>query len=185
MYELRIEEWRCEWSSQLWSLKKLKWITKQLLSINQMSTWDFSTLRYTSLPHAKCKHLLHDLFEPVFNTRGNSFIAINNFHSFWANDRKSTKYTYFSCSELCIDDLFSINNPNFWNHISTIYPSELEPKETTFSSNEVCYLQSWPKTLGHFAKKVNCKAVAPPPPHSMFISCHVYYSNDVSRYQHC
>ena len=58
-----------------------------------------------------------------------------------------------------------------WRHV----PTDQNPAD----------LQSWPKTLGHFAKKVNCKTVAPPPPHSMLISCHVYYSNDVTRYQHC
>ena len=118
----------------------------------------------------------------------------NNFHTFWANDRKSTKYAYVSCRELClaidflidniyvrfgnsvfrqligipmgtnsaplladlflhtfeydfmlrtmkqdmtkavqfsntfryIDDLLSVNNENFGNYISDIYPSDLE-----------------------------------------------------------
>ena len=127
---------------------------------------------------------LHDLLERVFNTRGKSFIATNNFHTFWANDRKSTKYTYFSCRELClaidflidniyvrfgnsvfrqiigipvgmmkqdttkavqfsntfryIDDLLSVNNENFGNYISDIYPLDLELKDTTLTSNEVC-----------------------------------------------
>ena len=81
--------------------------------LNQVSTWDFSTL-YTSLPHAKLKHQLHDLLERVFNTRGKGFIAAtNNFHTFWANDRKSTKYTYFSCKELCLAIDFLIDNIYF------------------------------------------------------------------------
>ena len=81
---------------------------KQLL-LKQVSTWDFSTL-YASLPHAKLKHQLHDQLYRVFNTRGKSFIATNNFHTFWANDRKSTKYTYFSCRELCLAIDFLIDN---------------------------------------------------------------------------
>ena len=169
----------------------------------------FSTL-YTSLPHAKLKHQLHDLLERVFNTSGKSFIATNNFHTFWANDRKSTKFTYFSCRELCLaidflignnyvrfgnsvfrqiigipmgtnsaplladlflhtfeydfmlrtmkqdktkavqfsntfryfDDLLSVNNENLENYISDIYPSDLELKDTTLTSNEVCYLDT-------------------------------------------
>ena len=181
---------------------------KQLV-INKLSTWDFSTL-YTSLPHAKLKTQLHDLLERVFNTRGKSFIATNNFRTFWTNDRKSTKYTYVSCRELCssidflidniyvrfgnsvfrqvvgipmgtnsaplladlfhhtfeydfmlttmkqdmtkavsfgytfryIDDLFSVNNDSFEEYISSIYPSELELKDTTMASNEVCYLDT-------------------------------------------
>ena len=79
-----------------------------------------------SLPHAKLKHQLHDLLERVFNTRGKSFIATNNFHTFWANDRKSTKYTYFSRRELCnaidflIDNIYvrfenSVFSANYWH----------------------------------------------------------------------
>ena len=191
------------------SLDVIHTLQEKQLILNQVSTWDFSTL-YTSLPHAKLKHQLHDLLERVFNTRGKSFIATNNFHTFWANDRKSTKYTYFSCRELClaidflidniyvrfgnsvfrqiigipmgtnsaplladlflhtfeynfmlrtmkqdmtkavqfsntfryIDDLLSVNNENFGNHISDIYPSDLELKDTTLTSNEVCYLDT-------------------------------------------
>ena len=191
------------------SLDVIHTLQEKQLILNQVSTWDFSTL-YTSLPHAKLKHQLHDLLERVFNTRGKSFIATNNFHTFWANDRKSTKYTYFSCRELClaidflidniyvrfgnsvfrqiigipmgtnsaplladlflhtfeydfmlrtmkqdmtkavqfsntfryIDDLLSVNNENFGNYISDIYPSDLELKDTTLTSNEVCYLDT-------------------------------------------
>ena len=39
-----------------------------------------------------------------------------------------------------IDDLFSINNVDFGNYISAIYPSELELKDTSTSSTKVCYL---------------------------------------------
>ena len=174
-----------------------------------MSTWDFSTL-YTSLPHAQLKKQLHDLLERVFKTKGKSFTATNNFRTFWTNDRTSTRYTYFSCRELClaidflidniyvrfgssvfrqvigipmgtnseplladlflhtfeydfvvktmkqditkaiqfsntfryIDDLFSANNVDFGNYISAIYPSELELKDASTSSTEVCYLIS-------------------------------------------
>ena len=45
-----------------------------------------------------------------------------------------------------IDDLFSINNVNFGNCISAIYPSELELKDTSTSSTEVCYLDTNIKT---------------------------------------
>ena len=179
------------------------------LTFTNGSKTDLSTL-YTSPPHAKFKNQLHDLLERVFNTRGKSFIATNNFHAFWANDRKSTKYTYFSCRELClaidflinniyvrfgnsvflanywhsngtnsaplladlflhtfeydfmlrtmkqdmtkavqfsntfryIDDLLSVNNENFGNYINEIYPSDLELKDTTLTSNEVCNLDT-------------------------------------------
>ena len=183
------------------------------LSLNHVSTSDFSTL-YTSLPHAQLNKQLHDLLERVFNTKGKSFIATNNFRAFWTNDRTSTRYTYFSCRELCltidfltdniyvrfgssvfrqvigipmgtnstplladlflhtfeydfmvktmkqditkaiqfsntfryIDDLFSANNVDFGNYINAIYPSELELKDTSTSSTEVCYLDTNIKT---------------------------------------
>ena len=45
-----------------------------------------------------------------------------------------------------IDDLFSINNVNFGNCISAIYPLELELKDISTSSTEVCYLDTNIKT---------------------------------------
>ena len=180
--------------------------------LNHVSTWDFSTL-YTSLPHAQLNKQLHDLLERVFTTKGKSFIAANNFHTFWTNDRMS-RYTYFSCRKLClatdflidniyirfgssvfqqvigipvgtnstplladlflhtfeydflvktmkqdiskdiqfsntfryINSLFSVNNMDLGNYISAIFASELELKDTSTSSTEVCYLDTNIKT---------------------------------------
>ena len=191
------------------SLDVIRALEEKQLSLNHVSTWDFSTL-YTSLPHAPLKKQLHDLLERVFNTKGKSFIATDNFRIFWTNDRTSTRCTYVSCRELClaidflidniyarfgsslfrqiigipmgtnsaplladlfphtfeddfmvktmkqditkaiqfsntfryIDDLFSVNNVDFGNYISAIYPSELELKDTSTSSTEVCYLDT-------------------------------------------
>ena len=81
------------------SLDVIRALEEKQLSLNHVSTWDFSTL-YTSLPHAQLKKKLHDLLERVFSTKGKSFIATNNFRTFWANDKTSTRYTYFSCQEL-------------------------------------------------------------------------------------
>ena len=80
-------------------LDVIRALDEKQLSLNHVSTWDFSTL-YTSLPHAQLKKQLHDLLERVFYTKGKSFIATNNFRTFWANHKTSTKYTYFSCREL-------------------------------------------------------------------------------------
>jgi len=41
-----------------------------------------------------------------------------------------------------IDDLFSVNNDNFGNSIREIYPSQLDLKDTTLNSTEVCYLET-------------------------------------------
>ena len=91
------------------SLDVIRVLEEKQLSLNHVSTWDFSTL-YTSLPHAQLKKQLHDLLERVFNTKGKSFIATNNFRTFWTNDRTSTRYTYFSCRELCLAIDFLIDN---------------------------------------------------------------------------
>ena len=91
------------------SLDVIRVLEEKQLSLNHVSTWDFSTL-YTSLPHAQLKKQLHDLLERVFNTKGKSFIATNNFRTFWTNDRTSTRYTYFSCRELCLAIDFLIEN---------------------------------------------------------------------------
>ena len=91
------------------SLDVIRALEEKQLSLNHVSTWDFSTL-YTSLPHAQLKKQLHDLLERVFNTKGKSFIATNNFRTFWANDNTSTRYTYFSCRELGLLTFLSITS---------------------------------------------------------------------------
>ena len=52
------------------------------------------------------------------------------------------KAVAFSNTFRYIDDLISINNETFGPSISDIYPSELELKETTLASTEVCYLDT-------------------------------------------
>ena len=66
-----------------------------------------------------------------------------------------TKAIQFSNTFRYIDDLFSINNLNFGNCISVIYPSELELKHTSTSSTEVCYLDTNIKTGVKTQKKVS------------------------------
>ena len=91
------------------SLDVLHILDEKQLSLKKVTTWDFSTL-YTSLPHAKLKLQLHDLLERVFTTRGKTFIATNSYHTFWTNDRKSTKYTHFTYRQLCLAVDFLIDN---------------------------------------------------------------------------
>ena len=52
------------------------------------------------------------------------------------------KAVAFSNTFHYIDDLISINNETFGPSISDIYLSELELKETTLASMEVCYLDT-------------------------------------------
>ena len=44
--------------------------------------------------------------------------------------------------------VFSINNVDFGNYISAIYPPELQLTDTSISSTEVCYLDTHIKTGG-------------------------------------
>ena len=53
-----------------------------------------------------------------------------------------TKAIQFSNTFQYIDNLFSINNVDFGNYISAIYPSELQLTDTSTSSTEVCYLNT-------------------------------------------
>ena len=57
-----------------------------------------------------------------------------------------TKAIQFSNTFQYIHDFFSINIVNFGNCISTIYLSELELKDTSTSSTEVCYIDTNIKT---------------------------------------
>ena len=50
-----------------------------------------------------------------------------------------TEAIQFSNTFRYIDDLFSVNNVDFGNYISAIYPSEFKLKDTSKSSTEVCY----------------------------------------------
>ena len=59
-----------------------------------------------------------------------------------------TKAIQFNNTFRYIDDLFSINNVDFGNYISVIYPSELQLTDTPTSSTEVCYLDTNIKTGG-------------------------------------
>ena len=57
-----------------------------------------------------------------------------------------TKAIQFSNTFRYIDDLFSINNVDFGNYISAIYPPELQLTDTSTSSTEVCFLDAHIKT---------------------------------------
>ena len=59
-----------------------------------------------------------------------------------------TKAIQFSNTFRYMEDLFSINNVDFGNYISAIYPPELQLMNTSTSSTEVCYLDTHIKTGG-------------------------------------
>ena len=60
-----------------------------------------------------------------------------------------TKAIQFSNTFRYIDDLFSINNVDFGNYISAIYPPELQLTDTSTSSTVVCYLDTHKMVRDH------------------------------------
>ena len=72
------------------------------------------------------------------------------------------KAVQFSNTFCYIDDLFSVNNEHFGHYINAIYLLELELKDTTLTSNEVCYLQRSKLTFSksRLLATFNCKMVA-------------------------
>ena len=46
----------------------------------------------------------------------------------------------FSCTFRYIDDLLTLNNPNFVDEIKNIYPTQLELKKTTETDSKLSYL---------------------------------------------
>ena len=67
-------------------------------------------------------------------------------YDFMVKTMKQNITIQFSITFRYIDDLFSINNVDFGNYISAIYPSELQLTDTSTSSTEVCYLDTNIKT---------------------------------------
>ena len=92
------------------SLDVIQMIGRKQFQATFVTTWDFSTL-YTSIPHEKLKHRIHELLEKTYAVRRKSFIATDNFRTFWTDKKKCNRY-HFSCRDLCraidllIDNIF-------------------------------------------------------------------------------
>ena len=52
------------------------------------------------------------------------------------SDKKTTAKS-FNFTYRYIDDVLSLNNPNFGDYLEVIYPTELEVKDTTESINQL------------------------------------------------
>ena len=59
------------------SLDVIQMIGRKQFQATSLTTWDFSTL-YTSIPHEKLKHHIHELLEKTYAVRRKSFIATDN-----------------------------------------------------------------------------------------------------------
>ena len=90
------------------ALDVIQMIGRKQFQATSVATWDFSTL-YTSIPHEKLKHCIHELLEKTYAVRRKSFIATDNFRTFWTDEKKCNIY-HFSCRDLCRVIDFLIDN---------------------------------------------------------------------------
>ena len=90
------------------SLDVIQMIGRKQFQATSVTTWDFSTL-YTSIPHEKLKHCIHELLEKTYAVRRKSFIATDNFRIFWTDEKKCNRH-HFSCRDLCRAIDFLIDN---------------------------------------------------------------------------
>ena len=61
-------------------------------------------------------------------------------HTVFALNGKKQLASRFNLTYRYIDDVLSINNPEFENYLGQMYPAELEIKDTTESSTSASYL---------------------------------------------
>ena len=90
------------------SLDVIQMIGRKQFQATSVTTWDFSTL-YNSIPHEKLKHGIHELMEKTYAVRRKSFIATDNFRTYWTDEKKCNRY-HFSCGDLCRAIDFLIDN---------------------------------------------------------------------------
>ena len=78
-----------------------------------------------------CALLLADIFQYSY---GAEFIQ------FWLSTGKKKLASQFNLTYRHIDDVLSINDPDFDNYLGQMYPAELEIKDMTESYNSASYL---------------------------------------------
>ena len=60
--------------------------------------------------------------------------------SYWSSTGKKKLASQFNFTYRYIDDVLSINNPDFENYLGQMYPAELEIKDMTESNTSASYL---------------------------------------------
>ena len=83
------------------------------------------------IPNTNCAPLLADIFLYSYEAK---FI-----HSLLSTGKKKLA-SQFKFTYRYIDDVLSINNPDFENYLGQMYPAELEIKDTTESNTSASYL---------------------------------------------
>ena len=94
----------------------------------------FSILECTILNISTCVHLPVGCSFPC--TFSGFFFGS---HTFLALDRRQRLASQFNFTYRYSDDVLSINNPDFENYLSQMYPPELEIKDTTESNTSASY----------------------------------------------
>ena len=94
-----------------------------------------------------CAPLLADLFLHSYESE---------FLQTLIKDKKIKEARSFNFTYRYIDDVLSINNPNFSNWISLIYPPELEIKETTDTASSASFLDLYLEfdASGHLSTRI-------------------------------
>ena len=94
-----------------------------------------------------CAPLLADLFLHSYESE---------FLQTLIKDKKIREARSFNFTYRYIDDVLSINNPDFSNWISLIYPSELEIKETTDTASSASFLDIFLEfdSSGHLSTRI-------------------------------
>ena len=125
----------------MWILKNAKELLDHLKSpkfnlITNIKSFDFSTL-YTIIPHQKLKSRLATI-------KRNSFIHKNgnrrykySLQSLLSTSRKRLA-SQFNFTYRYIDDVLSINNPDFENYLGQMYPPELDQRHD--GEQHICFL---------------------------------------------
>ena len=85
-----------------------------------------------------CSHYVSKAISPLFAWRS-SYMYIAEFMQSLLSAGKKRLASQFNFTYRYIDDVLSINNPDFENYLGQMYPPELEIKDTT-ESKHFCFL---------------------------------------------
>ena len=132
--------------------------------ITNTKSFDISTL-YTTIPHQKLKNRLATIIRNSFlHKNGNrryKYLVLGHEGPYFVKEHSDSKNKYteediikmfeflvdnifvasqFNFTYRYIDDVLSINNPDFENYLGEMYPPELEIKDTTERNTSASYL---------------------------------------------
>ena len=96
-----------------WSIKTSGEILAKLkasdFNATSLSTYDFFSTLYTTLPHNLIKDKFIDLIERTFQREGSLYLAYNDRNAFFTSE-KPKKYYAWSCQNVCDALTFLLDN---------------------------------------------------------------------------